>query len=91
MLHIYRPQNEEHGKGLLFSDAGDGYGESRLDRFKLTQDNQNSYQLAWTAQGEYPFPYEKVIVKLHGFEGKPLIGVHVNVPQLENLIEIALA
>ena len=76
------------GAGTLFSDAGDGYGDHRLDQFKLNIDNEYGYQLTWSTKGEYPFPYEKVKLRLYGFENNKLTQVHLSAKDLENLIEI---
>jgi alpha-glucosidase len=88
VLHIYRPHRGEIGAGQLFSDAGDGFGENRLDRFTISPKNEQGHELAWTSQGEYPFPYEKVVLKLYGFEGKPLAHIRAPAPELGGLIEI---
>lgn len=63
-LHLYPP---EQGKSeyQLYSDAGEGYGESRVDRFSLTRHEQG-LELTWEQQGEYPFPYETICLKVHG-------------------------
>lgn|GEM_PF-2455698 len=52
--------------GITYS-GGDGYGESRLDNFYLTQ-NQDCLELTWKQQGSYAFPYASVKLHLHGFE-----------------------
>ena len=88
VLHIYRPHLGETGAGQLFSDAGNGFGENRLDQFTLSPELEQGYVLSWTAQGEYPFPYEKMVIKLHGFEGKPLADIQADSPDLGDLIEI---
>ncbi|MEW5857433.1 MAG: alpha-glucosidase, partial [Cyanobacteriota bacterium] len=52
----------------LYSDAGDGYGASRLDRFRMVRD-ENGLELTWEEQhGDYTFPYASVQVQLHGME-----------------------
>jgi alpha-glucosidase len=66
ILHIY-PSAFLTSEGQVYSDAGDGYGESRLDRFYLRQ-NQDSLKLTWKQQGDYAFPYVSVKLHLHGFE-----------------------
>ena len=54
-----------HLAGRLYSDAGDGYGPSRLDRFTLCT-GANGLILNWETQGDYPFPYPGVDLHLHG-------------------------
>ena len=49
----------------LYSDAGDGYGPSRLDQLHLVR-LANSLELTREEQGDYPFPYTKVKLHLHG-------------------------
>ena len=88
VLHIYQPHHGETSAGKLFSDAGNGYGENRVDKFTLSLEHDKGYALSWTAQGEFPFPYEKVVIILHGFEGKPLVYIQADSPDLEGLIEI---
>jgi alpha-glucosidase len=49
----------------LYTDAGDGYGESRLDRFYLVRHGK-SLELVWEQQGNYGFPYQSVQLHVHG-------------------------
>jgi alpha-glucosidase len=64
ILHLY-PFQQGTSEGYLYSDAGDGYGESRLDRFKMVR-NETGLELTWEQQGEYVFPYRNVQLHLHG-------------------------
>ena len=68
-LHCYLDQlNALHTPrlvGQLYSDAGDGYGSSRLDRFLLAP-HDRGLALTWEAQGEYPFPYSSYKLVFHG-------------------------
>ncbi|MBH8556102.1 glycoside hydrolase family 31 protein [Nostocaceae cyanobacterium CENA357] len=66
ILHIY-PSAFLTSEGQVYSDAGDGYGKSRLDSFYLTQ-NQDCLELTWKQQGDYAFPYAGIKLHLHGFE-----------------------
>ncbi|MEW5859925.1 MAG: glycoside hydrolase family 31 protein [Cyanobacteriota bacterium] len=66
ILHLYPPM-QGTSEGCLYSDAGDGYGEWRLDKFYLVRDS-NSLELTWEEQGEYPLPYQSVQLHLHGFK-----------------------
>ena len=65
-LHIYKPDPEVAGGGLLYSDAGDGFGVSRMDRFSLFQ-GPGGFQLSWTREGDFPWPYASLSLHLHGF------------------------
>jgi alpha-glucosidase len=65
-LHLY-PQDGETGHDLIYSDEGDGYGDSRLDRFDLTREG-NEIRLEWVKEGEYPFPYQEIEVHVHGVD-----------------------
>ncbi|MBD1872080.1 DUF4968 domain-containing protein [Nodosilinea sp. FACHB-131] len=68
-LHLYPPalgpDGEGESQGQLYSDAGEGYGDSRLDQWHLSQREQ-TLTLTWRSQGDYEFPYEKVNLHLHG-------------------------
>jgi alpha-glucosidase len=88
VLHVYRPHHDEPGTGFLFSDAGDGYGENRLDKFTLIPDHEQGYEFLWTSRGEYPFPYETVILYFHGFEDNYYIHIRADSPDLEDRVEI---
>jgi alpha-glucosidase len=68
LLHLYPPV-EGSSEGCLYSDAGDGYAEWRVDRFRVRCD-ENGLELTWEQQGDYAFPYNTVQVHLHGFELK---------------------
>jgi alpha-glucosidase len=67
-LHLYPPV-QGTSTGCLYSDAGDGYGEWRCDRFRLIRD-ENGLELTWEEQGDYPLPYTSVCVHLHSMELK---------------------
>ncbi|MGG6265545.1 TIM-barrel domain-containing protein [Leptolyngbya sp. AN03gr2] len=64
ILHLYPPEVGE-SESYLYSDAGDGYGASRVDRFRLTR-NQENLELTWEASGQYDFPYPTLSVQVHG-------------------------
>lgn len=68
-LHLYPqalgPDGEGESQGQLYSDAGEGYGDSRLDQWHLSQQGE-TLTLTWRSQGDYPFPYERVNLHLHG-------------------------
>lgn len=65
VLHLYPPM-EGSCTGTVYSDAGDGYGEWRLDQFHLTRCTETDLELTWRSQGEFAFPYGKVRLHLHG-------------------------
>jgi alpha-glucosidase len=94
-LHIYPPSSGK-GMGLLYSDAGDGYGDYRLDQFSLTQSDQELILSAET-RGSYQLPFQEIRLVLHGIEARrvwvdgrelPLeVGLQqVSVPQFELVI-----
>lgn len=68
-LHIYPPV-ENPGQGEVYSDAGDGYAEWRLDRFRVVR-FADGLELFWEQQGDYPllynFPYQGISLCFHGF------------------------
>lgn len=66
ILHLY-PTVQGTSEGCLYSDAGDGYGKWRIDRFRLGK-GENNLELTWEEQGEYSFPYQSVQLHLHGFK-----------------------
>ncbi|MGH2521180.1 MAG: TIM-barrel domain-containing protein [Anaerolineales bacterium] len=63
-LHLYAPA-EGDNDSLLYCDAGDGYGDWLLSRFRLKRVGA-TLELAWEREGNYPFPYSDVEVCLHG-------------------------
>jgi alpha-glucosidase len=67
VLHAYKPLPGGSGSGTLYSDAGDGYGASRIDRFSLTPSGKG-YVFQWKSEGEYPLPDLPVRLHLHGFD-----------------------
>jgi alpha-glucosidase len=66
-LHLYCPLEGESGSGRLYSDAGDGYGPYRLDRFRLEPIGQSGYTFSWSFEGDYAWPYRSFALQLHGF------------------------
>jgi alpha-glucosidase len=66
-LHIYPPGGSQglSPAGRLYYDAGDGYGDSRLDTFHLGFAS-GSLEMAWESLGDYPFPYPSVALHFHG-------------------------
>lgn len=64
-LHLY-PPTAGTTTYRLFSDAGDGYEEGRLDQFEMVRSSEHELELYWTEQGNYPFPYRSLLLQLHG-------------------------
>ncbi len=65
-LHLFAPTGRPQ-QSALFSDAGDGYGEERLDRFTFSRVT-DGLLLHWEPSGDFPFPYSAVETILHGEE-----------------------
>jgi alpha-glucosidase len=66
ILQVYPPSQNDTGDGILYSDAGEGYGPARIDQFSLSWEN-NGLRLNWQSQGSYPFPYPQIRIAVHGF------------------------
>ncbi len=64
ILHLY-PSLTTGAEGVVYSDAGEGYGVWRLDRFQLIQ-QPNGWQLQRQQQGDFPFPYRGFRLHFHG-------------------------
>ncbi len=66
-LHVY-PSAGLETIHSLYSDSGDGYGDSRVDQYRIFFDGK-SLEVRWHQQaGDYLFPYRKVSVRVHGFD-----------------------
>jgi alpha-glucosidase len=91
VLHLYwsanQPRMGRGAGGQLFSDAGDGYGETRLDRFSIQVDPP-ALRVTWDSQGDYDFPYQSVMLVVHGFEAKLAQVDGVQVELIDNRIEL---
>ena len=83
LLHLYPPA-EEYGGGYFYSDAGNGYGEWRLDTLRVRR-FPDGLEIFWEQSGDYPsvysFPYTTFQFQFHGFspqqvwvEGKEMEG-----------------
>jgi len=66
-LHVFAPSAGSEGNGILYSDAGDGYASSRLDRFSLRR-GSDGWVFSNTAEGDFPFPYGPLSLALHGLD-----------------------
>ena len=85
MLHLYPPV-QGSSDGCLYSDAGDGYAEWRLDRFRMVRD-EKGLELTWEQQGDFAFPYERVQLHLHSFELQQVWVDDGEVPVQGNYVE----
>lgn len=64
-LHLYPPAGDIF-ESWLYSDAGDGYGPWRIDRFHISK-SKTRLDIHCEHEGQYPFPYKKINIHLHGF------------------------
>ncbi len=64
-LHLYGAA----GSGMVYSDAGDGYGDWRIDRFHWQQQDTDLV-ISWESEGDYPFAYSGIDVVAHGFRAE---------------------
>jgi alpha-glucosidase len=62
-LHVYLPEQE--GQGVIYSDSGQGYAQSRLDLFSMKRSKQ-ALELRWESEGEFAWPYAHIFLHLHG-------------------------
>jgi alpha-glucosidase len=66
ILHLYTPVEESDStESKLYSDFGDGYGASRLDKFWIHRVT-GGLDLIWKSRGEFAFPYGSIQVQVHG-------------------------
>ncbi|HEY9593238.1 MAG TPA: glycoside hydrolase family 31 protein, partial [Spirochaetia bacterium] len=56
--------------GVLYSDADDGFGPHRVDRFRIA-----GSALTWSSEGDFPWPYSRVSLVLHAFHGARVMNV----------------
>ncbi|QIR40909.1 glycoside hydrolase family 31 protein [Tolypothrix sp. PCC 7910] len=66
ILHLYPPEQGETFT-QLYSDAGDGYGASRIDKFQMVRSG-NGLEVTWEETGDYSFPYTSIKLHLHGMK-----------------------
>ena len=62
-LHVYAPAEDRTGGGILYQDAGDGYGEWRVDRFEVFRSGD---ALRLDAASDGAFPSSPVSTRVHG-------------------------
>ena len=79
-LQLYAPLDTgfKIAESCLYSDAGDGYGEKRIDRFRVRKDG-NTLSVDHQSEGGYRLPYSSIRVVLHGAAG---ISANVREKQL---------
>jgi len=65
-LHLYAPADGATGGGVLYRDAGDGYGPWRVDRYVLERRGDS---VLLESTGEGGFPDEPVRTQVHGASG----------------------
>jgi alpha-glucosidase len=66
ILQLYPPE-QGMSEGYVYTDAQDGYGESRLDQFRMIRREQG-LELTWEQQGSYVFHYQGVQLYVHGMQ-----------------------
>jgi alpha-glucosidase len=66
-LHVYPPMQDQEVESNLYSDAGDGFGPTRIDRFLLTREKE-LIRIDWQSQGDFQFPYREIQIIMHGFK-----------------------
>jgi alpha-glucosidase len=87
-LHVYLPRHGQ-GQGVLFSDAGDGYGDWRLDEFLLERKG-DQWVIRWESQGNYSFPYHPLILHLHGGTAQRLWLDGQQIPTLGTVFQVPM-
>jgi alpha-glucosidase len=86
-LHISPPQpGVQPGVQILYSDHGDGYRSSRLDRFHI-HPIDNGLEILWQGEGEFPFLYNKIYVVLHSARMKRTYIDDKQVQAINNRLE----
>jgi alpha-glucosidase len=66
-LHVY--PKDFHASGILYTDAGDGYGNWRVDEFNCAIEN-GDLNISRQVKGDYPFPYQNMFMVVHGHRVK---------------------
>jgi alpha-glucosidase len=89
VIHLYAPivgsPMADTNAAILYSDAGDGEGVDRIDRFQLTR-TEAGLELTWVEQGEYAFPYTSIQIQVHGvqIEQGAIDGLAVDIKRMES-------
>jgi alpha-glucosidase len=84
MLHFYAAPEGENNRSM-YSDAGDGYGPSRIDRFETSRSGDR-LTILWKKEGAFPFPYEDVSIVIHGIEIRQAFADGEKIACNENLL-----
>jgi len=84
-LNVYPLFNGEY-TAQLYSDPGDGLGSYRLDTFRMRSDG-DTVHIFWEETGDYPFPYQSVLLNLRHGEVQACIvdGKHRSSTNLLNI------
>jgi alpha-glucosidase len=61
-LHLYGPL----GRGEIYTDAGDGYGDWRVDQYRW-EEQDGALTLSHEHTGDYPPPADGIDIVAHGF------------------------
>jgi alpha-glucosidase len=61
-LHLYGPL----GRGEVYTDAGDGYGDWRVDQYRW-EEQDGALTLSHEHTGDYPPPADGIDIVAHGF------------------------
>jgi alpha-glucosidase len=64
--------DEKQKIGQLYSDAGDGYGDWRLDTFYISQIGE-SKTISWESQGSYPFPFDEIEILFNNLHPQSIL------------------
>jgi alpha-glucosidase len=64
ILHLYPPV-QGSSESCVYSDAGDGYAEWRLDKFRMVR-KDDELELTWESQGDFAFSYTGIQLHIHG-------------------------
>jgi alpha-glucosidase len=66
ILHLY-PVVQGSSESRVYSDAGDGYAEWRLDTFRMVR-KDDGLDLTWESQGDFAFSYTGIQLHVHGIK-----------------------
>ncbi|WP_404786622.1 TIM-barrel domain-containing protein [Altericista sp. CCNU0014] len=88
-LHLYPPDGDTKTDALtLYTDIGDGYDASRLDRFSM-QRLAGGLDLTWESEGEFIFPYISIQIYIYGMDVRQAWVDGEAVAVRENRVEIS--
>jgi alpha-glucosidase len=85
-FHLYSPNEFHNPSTHLFTDAGEGYGAARLDKFEIAL-REAGLEVYWTSSGKYEWPYKEIVHHFHGIQVMhALIDDHPASPENNSLI-----